>query len=144
MCVDSYITLCLFVFYFNYQTNLIVYCNKSFIFKNHFDYISPVLLQAAAFQPFFRAHSHHETRRREPWLFEDNYKNLIREAVRVRYSFLPYWYTLFYENELNGVPPMRPIWMEFPTERATFDLSDEYMLGKAVFLLGIFFETNMG
>ncbi|CAL1285603.1 unnamed protein product [Larinioides sclopetarius] len=88
--------------------------------------------QAAAFQPFFRAHSHHETRRREPWLFDENYKNLIREAIRIRYSFLPYWYTLFYENELTGIPPMRPIWMEFPTERATFDLSDEYMLGSAL------------
>ncbi|GFY77929.1 neutral alpha-glucosidase AB [Trichonephila inaurata madagascariensis] len=88
--------------------------------------------QAGAFQPFFRAHSHHETRRREPWLFDDSIKNQIRDAIRLRYSFLPYWYTLFYENELNGLPPMRPIWMEFPTERNTFDMSDEYMIGTAL------------
>ncbi|PRD27324.1 UNVERIFIED_CONTAM: modA [Trichonephila clavipes] len=90
------------------------------------------LLKAGAFQPFFRAHSHHETRRREPWLFDDSIKNQIRDAIRLRYSFLPYWYTLFYENELNGLPPMRPIWLEFPTERNTFDMSDEYMIGTAL------------
>nr|WBW70124.1 venom protein [Lampona murina] len=88
--------------------------------------------QAGAYQPFFRAHSHHETKRREPWLFDHEYKILIRESIRVRYALLPVWYTLFYENERTGVPPMRPIWMEFPTETTTFDMNDEYMIGSSL------------
>ena len=27
---------------------------------------------------------------------------LIREALRTRYSFLPFWYTQFYETEVTG------------------------------------------
>lgn len=87
------------------------------------------MFQAGAYQPFFRAHSHHETKRREPWLFDNEYKMLIREAIRARYALLPLWYTLFFENERTGVPPMRPMWMEFPTETATFSMNDEYMIG---------------
>lgn len=85
--------------------------------------------QAGALQPFFRAHSHHDTKRREPWLFDETSNKIIRDAIRLRYMYLPLWYTLFYENEFNGVPPMRPIWMEFPTEKSTFDVNDAYMIG---------------
>ena len=63
--------------------------------------------QAGAYLPFFRAHAHVDTKRREPWLFEDKYKNLMREAVRHRYILLPYWYTLFYEASISGVPIVR-------------------------------------
>ena len=28
--------------------------------------------------------------------------SLIRDAIRTRYSFLPFWYTQFYETEKTG------------------------------------------
>jgi alpha 1,3-glucosidase len=64
--------------------------------------------QAAAFQPFFRSHAHIDTKRREPWLYNESEMKLIRAAIRTRYSFLPFWYTLFYEGTQTGLPPMRP------------------------------------
>jgi hypothetical protein len=45
-----------------------------------------------------------DTKRREPWLFEDKYKNLMREAIRHRYALLPFWYTLFHEASKSGSP----------------------------------------
>jgi len=51
-------------------------------------------LQAAAFQPFFRAHAHLDTRRREPWLLPDENHKAIRNALRQRYRMLPYWYSI--------------------------------------------------
>lgn len=38
-------------------------------------------------------------------------------------------YQLFYENEMNGMPPMRPLWMEFPTDARSLPIDTEYMLG---------------
>jgi len=58
----------------------------------------------------FRSHAHIDTRRREPWLFSKQEMEKIREALKTRYTYLPLWYTLFYEGEKNGVPPMRPVW----------------------------------
>ncbi|CAB4000528.1 Neutral alpha-glucosidase AB, partial [Paramuricea clavata] len=60
--------------------------------------------QTGAYLPFFRAHAHLDTKRREPWLFEDKYKNLMREAIRHRYALLPFWYTLFHEASKSGSP----------------------------------------
>lgn len=34
--------------------------------------------QAAIFYPFFRAHAHLDSKRREPWLFGDEASNRIR------------------------------------------------------------------
>jgi len=78
------------------------------LYKNHSNILSFVV-QAAAFLPFFRAHAHLDTKRREPWLYEENHKNLIREAVRLRYSMLPYWYTLFYHASDSGTPIVRSV-----------------------------------
>ncbi|XP_063237643.1 neutral alpha-glucosidase AB [Bacillus rossius redtenbacheri] len=88
--------------------------------------------QAGAFQPFFRTHSHIDTKRREPWLFDENTMSLIREAIRKRYSYLPYLYTLFYELETSGRPVMLPLWAEFPAETPTFDMDDQYLLGRSL------------
>ncbi|CAD5223769.1 unnamed protein product [Bursaphelenchus okinawaensis] len=88
--------------------------------------------QAGAFQPFFRAHAHLDSKRREPWLFSDETRNNIRDAVIRRYQLLPYWYTLFYEHSKNGKPIMRPIWSEFPGDENGFDEEREYMLGNAL------------
>jgi len=88
--------------------------------------------QAAVFQPFVRNHAHIETKRREPWLFGDHVTALIRAAVRRRYALLPYWYTLFSQNEKNGAPPMRPMWFEFPGDEKAFRTQDQHLVGPAL------------
>ncbi|XP_048380858.2 neutral alpha-glucosidase AB isoform X2 [Stegostoma tigrinum] len=101
-----------------------------------FKHPSPELLvrwyQAGAYQPFFRAHAHLDTPRREPWLFGDDNKLIIRTAIRERYSLLPFWYTLFYHAYRTGEPVMRAMWVQFPDDMNTFSLDDQYMLGDAL------------
>ncbi|XP_005211697.1 neutral alpha-glucosidase C isoform X4 [Bos taurus] len=88
--------------------------------------------QAGAYQPFFRGHATMNTKRREPWLFGEEHTRLIREAIRERYTLLPYWYSLFYSAHVASQPVMRPLWVEFPNELETFSVEDEYMLGGAL------------
>jgi len=88
--------------------------------------------QAAAFQPFFRSHAHLDSKRREPWIYSEGERSLIRDAIRTRYSFLPFWYTQFYETERTGVPMMRPLWYEFPGDEATFSKEGQHMVGDAL------------
>ncbi|XP_077433473.1 neutral alpha-glucosidase AB isoform X2 [Vanacampus margaritifer] len=86
--------------------------------------------QTGAYQPFFRAHAHLDTARREPWLFGPENTALIREAVRQRYTLLPYWYQQFYHAYRTGHPVMRPLWVEYPQDPATYALEDEFLIGK--------------
>eukprot|EP00245_Coleochaete_scutata_P001915 TRINITY_DN1237_c0_g1_i1.p1 TRINITY_DN1237_c0_g1~~TRINITY_DN1237_c0_g1_i1.p1 ORF type:complete len:920 (+),score=153.19 TRINITY_DN1237_c0_g1_i1:85-2844(+) len=93
--------------------------------------------QLGAFYPFFRGHAHLDTKRREPWLFGEPYTSIIRTAIKTRYALLPYLYTLFWEAHQNGIPVLRPIWMEFPKE-AEIAVSQHFMLGSDILVRGVF------
>uniref|UniRef100_A0A673A716 Glucosidase, alpha; neutral C n=1 Tax=Sphaeramia orbicularis TaxID=375764 RepID=A0A673A716_9TELE len=88
--------------------------------------------QAAALQPFFRGHAHKATKRREPWLFGEQVTAAIRSVIKQRYCLLPFWYTLFHQAHTSGLPPLRPLWVEFPKEEDTFTVDDQYMIGGAL------------
>lgn len=85
--------------------------------------------QAAAYQPFFRNHATSGSKRREPYLFQNSSMDIFRDAIRARYSLLPLWYTMFYEHESNGLPIMRPMLANYPTDVSSFKIDSQYMLG---------------
>ncbi|GJQ09314.1 hypothetical protein GpartN1_g1105.t1 [Galdieria partita] len=101
--------------------------------------------ETAAFQPFFRAHAHEDTRRREPWEFDERTTMLMRKAVLRRYEFMPYWYTLFAASSSshceadfeNCGPPMRPLFWEFSSDRKTWKEQTEWMIGNALLVAPI-------
>uniref|UniRef100_A0A8K9WS48 Glucosidase II alpha subunit b n=1 Tax=Oncorhynchus mykiss TaxID=8022 RepID=A0A8K9WS48_ONCMY len=100
--------------------------------------------QTGAYQPFFRAHAHLDTPRREPWLFGPENTALIREAVRQRYALLPYWYQLFYHAHHSGQPVMRPLWVEYPQDTATFSMDDQFLLGEDLLVHPVTEEGGRG
>lgn len=63
--------------------------------------------QVGAFAPFFRAHAHIDTKRREPYLLEEPHKSMVRDIIRLRYSMLPIWYTAFRHASVTGIPVLR-------------------------------------
>lgn len=88
--------------------------------------------QAAVWLPFFRAHAHIDTRRREPYLFSEDVQNRIRTALRLRYAHLPLWYTLFFEHETNGEPVIRPLFYHFPEDDNVLDIDKQVLVGNSV------------
>ncbi|CAD5191540.1 unnamed protein product [Musa acuminata subsp. malaccensis] len=94
--------------------------------------------QLGAYYPFFRAHAHHDTKRREPWLFGEQNTALMREAIHTRYSLLPYYYTLFREAAVTGIPVMRPLWLEFPSDKETYDNGEAFLVGSSLLVHGIY------
>lgn len=96
--------------------------------------------QLGAYYPFFRGHAHHDTKRREPWLFGERNTQLMREAIHVRYMYLPYFYTLFREANSSGTPVARPLWMEFPGDEKSFSNDEAFMIGNGLLVQGIYTE----
>lgn len=86
-------------------------------------------MQAGAYQPFFRGHAHHDSKRREPWVFGEETLVLLRKAAMERYALLPYWYTVFQEAGVTGMPVMRSIWMNYPGTELMFATDDEFLIG---------------
>ncbi len=85
--------------------------------------------QAGAFYPFFRAHAHIDTRRREPYLAGAPYTEIITQALRLRYSLLPAWYTAFHEASVEGTPIVRPHYFTHPGDEAGFDVDNQFFVG---------------
>ncbi|THG94704.1 hypothetical protein EW026_g6814, partial [Hermanssonia centrifuga] len=88
-----------------------------------------------AFSPFFRAHAHIDTKRREPFLLDEPYKSIIRDILRLRYSMLPIWYTAFREASVNGMPVIRPHYVVFPHDEAGFAIDDQFFVGSSGLLV---------
>jgi len=106
----------------------------------------PILLirwyQVGAYQPFFRAHAHIDTKRREPYIFDDVTLSIIRNSIRARYALLPYWYTQFYFDSVHGLPVMRPLWVEYPNDESLYRVEDSYMIGSDLYVKPIL-EANI-
>lgn len=85
--------------------------------------------QAGIWYPFFRAHAHIDTRRREPYLISEPYRSIISQAIRLRYQLLPAWYTAFHEASINGTPIVRPQYYVFPDDEQGFAIDDQLYLG---------------
>ncbi|KAF7362662.1 Glycoside hydrolase family 31 protein [Mycena venus] len=61
-------------------------------------------MQLSAFAPFYRNHNTKGATSQEPFIWE-SVTNASIVAIAVRYSLLPYWYTLFANASTNGTPP---------------------------------------
>ena len=85
--------------------------------------------QTGAFYPFFRGHAHIDTRRREPYLAPEPYKSVIAQALRLRYSLLPAWYTAFHRSSISGDPILKPHFYEYPSDEGGFSIDDQFFVG---------------
>lgn len=85
--------------------------------------------QTGIWYPFFRAHAHIDTRRREPYLISEPYRSIITQAIRLRYQLLPAWYTAFHEASVNGTPIVRPQYYVHPSDEQGFAMDDQLYLG---------------
>jgi alpha-glucosidase len=93
--------------------------------------------QLGVFYPLFRNHSSKGTRRREPWTFKKPYANYIVDAIKLRYALFPYIYKLFYEAYERGYPIMRPLFFEFPEDKESYNINDEFMFGNSLLIAPI-------
>lgn len=84
--------------------------------------------QVGTFYPFFRAHAHIDSRRREPYLLGDRV-DIVTTAIRLRYQLLPAWYTAFYEANRDGSPIVRPMFWTHPSEEGGFAIDDQLFVG---------------
>lgn len=85
--------------------------------------------QAAVFYPFFRGHANWDTRHREPYVWEPAARERLRAALQLRYSLIPYLYTVFYHAHTRGETVLRPLFYEFPHDESLATEQDSFMFG---------------
>jgi alpha-glucosidase len=86
-------------------------------------------LQCGVFYPFMRTHTTFGTPDQEPWSYGTMHEQLNRRAIELRYELLPHIYNVMHEASATGIPAMRPLVLEFPTDENTYGLDDQFMFG---------------
>lgn len=87
-------------------------------------------LQFAVFTPILRPHgSNHPS---EPVFWSKQTQDIVRRYMNLRYSLLPYNYSLAYKNSTEGTPLMQPMFYAFPNDSTTYSLQNQYMWGSSI------------
>lgn len=93
--------------------------------------------QVAAFCPLMRNHNSHPDlcpKDQDPAAFSSAVQEILRSAVLLRYSLLPHLNTLFYESHVQGAPVVRPLFMQYPRDRHTFSIDEQFMWGDSLLI----------
>jgi alpha-D-xyloside xylohydrolase len=95
-------------------------------------------LQFAAFSPMMRSHGTNTAR--EIWQFGqkgDWAYDAIEKFIRLRYSLLPYHYSLSWEVTSRAGSIMRMLAMDFPHDPKVHDMGNQYMYGSSFLIVPV-------
>jgi alpha-glucosidase (family GH31 glycosyl hydrolase) len=94
-------------------------------------------LQLGTFSPILRTHAQLYA---EPYQYPE-YAPILLDLVKTRYRWLPYNYTLAYENATSGYPLVRPLNFESTAADSLLDnVTDQYLWGNEVMVAPVIQE----
>lgn len=85
---------------------------------------------------------HGSTSYRVPWLFDDEACDVLRRFVKLKCSLMPYIYGQAIKAHKEGIPMMRPMFLEFPGDLTCETLDRQYMLGDSLLVAPVFKESG--
>jgi alpha-glucosidase (family GH31 glycosyl hydrolase) len=87
-------------------------------------------IQMGVFNPVFRPHGSGIPS--EPIFFSEKTQNIVRKAVKLRYSLMPYIYNAAFENTTLGKPIVKPVFYFYPGEKEWINNSYLYYFGDEI------------
>ncbi|HEV2136380.1 MAG TPA: TIM-barrel domain-containing protein [Terracidiphilus sp.] len=90
-----------------------------------------------AFCPVFRTHGHRD--HNELWTWDKAYPTLLA-VDQLRYRLMPYIYSLAWKVTSDDYTIQRPLVMDFRTDRATWNIGDEFLFGPAILVSPVLTE----
>jgi alpha-D-xyloside xylohydrolase len=92
--------------------------------------------QFGAFSPLFRLHGHRlpaptdfNGADNEVWSFGDEAYEILKQYLLIRERLRPYIMDQMRTAHEKGIPPMRPLFVDFADDSACYSIDDEYMFG---------------
>ncbi|HWD39374.1 MAG TPA: alpha-xylosidase [Fimbriimonas sp.] len=79
---------------------------------------------------------------RVPWLYDDEAVETVRFFTKLKCRLMPYLFQAAVEAHKTGIPVMRPMMLEFPSDPACATLDQQYMLGERLMVAPVFSYDN--
>ena len=109
--------------------------------------------QFGAFCPIFRLHGWREPAVRYPipsggpnevWSFGDEAYAILSELLFLRERLRPYIRAQMQLAHEKGIPPMRPLFFDFPQDESCFSVEDQFMFGPDLLVAPVLHEGRTG
>ncbi|XP_054598752.1 sucrase-isomaltase, intestinal isoform X2 [Nothobranchius furzeri] len=91
-------------------------------------------MQLGAFYPYSRNHNGKGSPRQDPVAWDDAFASASRDVLNIRYTLLPYLYTLMFEAHTKGSTVIRPLLHEFVNDKTTWDIYKQFLWGPALLI----------
>ncbi|NXL92542.1 MGA protein, partial [Alectura lathami] len=91
-------------------------------------------MQLGAFYPYSRNHNQKGTKRQDPASWNTTFHDFTRPVMNIRYTLLPYLYTLMYDAHAHGSTVIRPVLHEFVEDRETWKIYEQFLWGPALLI----------
>lgn len=88
-------------------------------------------MQLSAFFPFYRNHNTLSANSQEPFRWA-SVAEATKTAMHIRYSILPYMYTLIHKAHTTGSTVMRALAWEFPNDPSLAGVDTQFLLGPSI------------
>lgn len=98
--------------------------------------------QYGVFCPLFRLHGHRDPRTafgpemeggpNEVWSYGEQAYAMIVDCLRLRERLRPYLHAQFRVAHEQGIPAMRPLFLDFPADARSWTVEDQFLLGPDV------------
>jgi alpha-D-xyloside xylohydrolase len=107
--------------------------------------------QYSAFCPLFRLHGYRNPERdtgamidtgeeNEAWSFGPEAYAIIKELLFLRERLRPYLEEQMHVASARGIPPMRPLFFDFPGDEASAQVDDQFLLGPDLLVAPVLYE----
>ena len=94
------------------------------------------------YTPLMRNHSCIDSRRQEPYLFEDI--DGFRHILGMRYKLLPYLYSEYMKAALDDEMMFRPLAFEYPNDPLAARVEDQLMVGDGMMIAPVYVQNAPG
>lgn len=98
--------------------------------------------QWMVFSPVLRMHGHREPREpfaaghdggpNEPWSYGEQVEAVLRDQLTLRERLRPYLHRQMTHASATGLPPMRPLFVDFPDDATAWTVEDAYLFGSSL------------
>ncbi|MFO7819800.1 MAG: glycoside hydrolase family 31 protein, partial [Halanaerobacter sp.] len=87
-------------------------------------------VQFGVLSPILRLHSTNEKYLdRRPWVKEEAFYAVVKEAMRFRHALIPYLYTMAWRNHQQGIPLIQPMYYHHSEREEAYNFPNQYYFG---------------
>ncbi|XP_074862416.1 sucrase-isomaltase, intestinal-like [Carettochelys insculpta] len=99
-------------------------------------------MQLGSFYPFSRNHNGQGQMEQDPAVFGAEFAEISRSTLLIRYTLLPYLYTLFFDSHAYGNTVVRGLMHEFTSDQETHGIDTAFLWGPAFMIAPVLQEGD--